>query len=74
MEFDGGLARVEAETLAQAASAEAQVPASHWRLHFPDRNLLEVFLSPAATGAEVLTIYPGAVVAEPMEPERSPKG
>ena len=40
-------------------------PASHWRVTFPDRQLLTAHLAPPATLGEVLAIYPDATSAEP---------
>ena len=37
-----------------------------WRIHFADRNPLEVAFSPEATHAEVLDFYPSALAAEPV--------
>ena len=40
-----------------------------WRLHFSDRDPLEVYCNPDATHAEILKRYPDARAAEPI-PER----
>ena len=39
--------------------------ACRWRIHFADRNPVEVAFSPAATHAEALASYPDALAAEP---------
>ncbi len=38
-----------------------------WRLHFADREPMEVAFSPEATHGEVLDFYPDALAAEPIE-------
>ncbi|MDD5403813.1 MAG: hypothetical protein PHZ14_04655 [Sulfuricella sp.] len=40
-----------------------------WRIHYPDRDPLEVACCPEATHAEILERHPDAIAAEPM-PER----
>lgn len=40
-----------------------------WLLHFSDRDVLEVYVNPARSHAEILVQYPEALVAEPL-PER----
>lgn len=42
------------------------IQASHWLLHFTDREPLEMFAAPPMTHAEVLAAYPDAVAAEPI--------
>jgi len=37
-----------------------------WLLHYPDRDPVEVALSPPATHADVLAQYPEALAAEPI--------
>lgn len=39
-----------------------------WRLHFPDREPVEVACFPDSTHAEILSRYPEAIAAEPFEP------
>jgi hypothetical protein len=38
--------------------------ANHWRVHFPNRESLEIFFSPDASLRQVLADYPDAVAAE----------
>jgi len=42
-----------------------------WRLHFPDREPVEVACVPPSTHDEILERYPDAVAAEPFVPERA---
>lgn len=37
-----------------------------WRIHYPDLEPVEVSCTPAATHAQILADYPGAIVAEPF--------
>lgn len=46
------------------------IRATRWLIHFPDREPLEVWFSPAADHAEALAAYRDAVAAEPV-PERT---
>jgi hypothetical protein len=39
-----------------------------WRIHYPDRDLVEVACCPEATHAEILAWHPDAVAAEPFTP------
>ena len=39
-----------------------------WRIHFPDREPVEVSCTPAATHDQILAEYPGAIGAEPFTP------
>lgn len=39
-----------------------------WRIHFPDRDPVEMTCCPGATHAEVLEVYPAAIAPEPFEP------
>ncbi|MEF8724366.1 hypothetical protein E4Q23_15060 [Candidatus Accumulibacter phosphatis] len=41
--------------------------ASRWLVHFADGDALAVSVSPAASNAEVLANYPGALAAEPID-------
>jgi len=43
-----------------------------WRLHFADREPLEIAFTPPETRAEVLAGRPGATEAEPFEPAITP--
>jgi hypothetical protein len=42
--------------------------AAYWRVHFADREPVELVCSPAATRTEVLRGYPDAVAAHPFTP------
>ncbi len=48
------------------------VQATHWLLHFLDRDPLEVWFAPAADHAEALAAYRDAVAAEPLPEVRTP--
>jgi hypothetical protein len=39
-----------------------------WRIHFPDREPMEVSFTPEVTRAEALGLYPNATAAEPFTP------
>ncbi len=52
-----------------AANDPTAAPASHWLIHFADRDPLESWFSPAVTHGEVLAAHPAALAAEPI-PER----
>lgn len=52
-----------------AANDPTAAPASHWLIHFADRDPLELYVSPALSHAEVLAAHPDALAAEPV-PER----
>lgn len=52
-----------------AANDPTAAPASHWLIHFADRDPVEAWFAPAASHAEVLAQHPDAVAAEPV-PER----
>lgn len=70
--FDGKSYSVREE---KNAATEATTPAtrsSAWVLHYPDREPLEVWFSPAADHAEALSTYPDAVAAEPLHEVRKP--
>jgi hypothetical protein len=62
----------EAKTapLPEAGAGEAR--SVWWRLHFADREPVEVCCCPEATHAEVLEWHPGAVAAEPFTPTITP--
>ena len=57
-----------------AEVAEVAAPCYRWRVHFPDRDPLEVCFSPEASHAEVVALYPTALAAEAIEPGRQPQG
>jgi hypothetical protein len=40
----------------------------HWLLHFTDREPMEPIVTPEATRAEVMTLYPASVAAQPLRP------
>jgi hypothetical protein len=53
------------------AQKAGEATASHWWLiHFADGEPLEVATTPASTHAEILSLYPSAVAAEPLVPTR----
>ncbi len=58
--------KAEIVQLLAAANDPTAAPAKHWWIHFPDRDPVEVYLSPPVTHAEVLAQYGGAVAAEPI--------
>ena len=61
--------KAEIVQLLGAANDPTAAPASHWMIHFADRDPLELYVSPALSHAEVLAAHPDAVAAEPV-PER----
>ena len=61
-EHKGGLVAL----LAEAANIQPFGVSRCWRLHFPDRNSLEVAFSPAVSHAEVMRLYPETIAAEPF--------
>lgn len=48
--------------------ADDTATAWRWLIHYADREPLEVSFSPAATHADMMERYPGAVAAEPFAP------
>ena len=58
-------------TVAVANPPEVLAASRWWRLHFPDREPVEVASFPPSTHAEILERYPDAVAAEPFVPERA---
>lgn len=48
--------------------ADGTATSTWWRLHYVDRDPLEVSLTPPATHAEILEWHPDAVAAEPFAP------
>ncbi len=44
-----------------------------WWITYPDGSVDSLTCTPPATGAEIVARYPGAVVAEPVEPTREPR-
>lgn len=54
----------------EVAETEALLAYRHWRVHFADREPVEVYCNPDATHAEILERYPDAPAAEPI-PERT---
>lgn len=65
------VARIATVAVAKADEARVEdtappVRATHWLLHFPDREPLESWLAPAVTLDEVLAAEPDAVAAEPL--------
>jgi len=77
MEYEGGLARIEAERLAglqpeQSTQADTDTSA-WWLLHYPDRDPVQLVSHPPATLAQILQQHPEALAAEPMsEPNPAP--
>ncbi|MDR2689859.1 MAG: hypothetical protein LBB76_08905 [Azoarcus sp.] len=68
LEFDAGLSREDAEAMA----ARQQETARCWRVVFADGELT-VTVSPEATRAEILKLYPDAVAVDPFtRPVRKP--
>lgn len=47
-------------------------PSTWWRLHYSDREPLEVWTDPPATCAEMLARHPEAIAAEPTSPPPAP--
>jgi len=64
-----GLAALALANPTEAKTANA-VTSWGWRLHFSDRDPLEVYCNPDATHAGILDRYPDALAAEPI-PERT---
>ena len=74
----GTVVIVATVAVASSASPNSEVAgeatAWGWLLHFTDRKPVEAYFSPAATRAEALAAYPGAIGAEPISqsPRRTP--
>jgi hypothetical protein len=62
LEFDGGLSRKDAEKVA----TRHQETARCWRVVSADGEQLTVTVSPEATRAEILKLYPDAVAVDPF--------
>jgi len=79
MEYEGGLARIEAERLAalqpwpppltksRGEAATATATSAWWLLHYPDREPPQLVSTPPATLAQILKQHPEALAAEPFE-------
>ncbi len=56
--------------VASPRESKSGAPSRWWRIHYPDREPVEVACLPDATHAEILQWHPDAVAAEPFEPIR----
>ncbi len=61
----GTVARIATIAVANPTDAKTAT-AWAWLLHYPDRELVELFTSPESTLAEVLRDFPEAIAAEPL--------
>jgi hypothetical protein len=69
LEFDGGMSREDAEKVV----TRQQETARCWRVVSADGEQLTVTVSPEATRAEILKLYPDAVAVDPFtRPVRKP--
>ena len=58
----------QTEPPAKVGAGDTATASRWWRIHYPDRDPLEVACCPDATHAEILERHPDAVAAEPFTP------
>ena len=69
-----GIVKARRSEIVEALKAanDAQLTSWRWLIHFRDHEPLEVSFSPEATRDEVLSMYPPALSAEPVQDVRQP--